>query len=72
MNDLAPGFGCLPHLDRSGGYCGWASVAGPAYAGNDLNPFENAALRLNAESPIEERGATNGDFNARLCTPARL
>jgi hypothetical protein len=55
MNDLAPGFGCLPHLDRSGGYCGWASVAGPAYAGNDLNPFENAALRLNAESPIEER-----------------
>jgi len=28
---------------------------GPAYGGNHPNSLENAALRLNAESPIEER-----------------
>jgi hypothetical protein len=53
MNDLAPsGLGCLPHFDRSEGYRGWASVAGSTDAGNNLNFFENAALRLNTEAPI--------------------
>ena len=28
---------------------------GAAYGGNHQNSLENAALRLNAESPIEER-----------------
>jgi len=55
MNDPAPGFGCLPHLDRSGGYRGWASVAGlPMQDNPDF--LEKVALRLDAESPIEGRG----------------
>jgi len=58
MNDLAPRIRCLPHLDRSGGYRGWASVAEPAHAENDPNSPENMVLRLNADLPIEGRNTT--------------